>query len=129
MRSNTTLPIAVVDLLRVVEPKQVKKMEDIKRRRDMVIDQSRNRCEQHAASAEKNGDTGNLSAIELQMMDEAARAEHAAGRELDTLVSKGGPQYRQIYAHACELLGVAWPLVNPIALPSAPMKEKNGVAA
>ncbi len=129
MRNNTTLPIAAVDYLRVIELDRVKKMEAIKQRRDAGINQSREHAEQQAAQAEKSGVTEQLKAVESKLADETARAEQAAARELDALVTGADPQFRGIFAQARGLLGAEWPLENPVALPMAPALPKGGASA
>lgn len=120
LRNNTTLPIAAVDLLRVVEPDRVKKMEKISQNRDAAIEQARARAEQYAAQAEQDGNTGRLSAVESQLADETTRAEQNAARELDALVAKANPRFCQFFVQARTLLGADWPLANAVALPQTP---------
>ncbi len=119
-RAMTTLPIAAIDLLRVVEPERVKMMEDIKHRQDAQIDASRTSAERRAATLEHTSDVKQLRAVEKSLMVEAAEAQQKATHHLEALVAAGGGPFRQIFARARDLLGGQWPLADSVAIPRAP---------
>lgn len=128
MRNNTTMPIAAIDLLRVIEPPRVAEMEKIKQRRDATNERERSQIEQQAATA-KQGDSAMLAAAEFHQANEDALAKQTAYSELDPLVANGSEQFHDVFAPARDLLGQEWPLENPIALPQAPAAQQGSTPA
>lgn len=125
-RPMTTLPLAAIDLLRVVEPERVKLMEHIKQRLAARTDQSRETVERRALELEQVNDARRFRAVEESFAQDAARAEQDAARQIDRVATAGGTQFRQIFARARALLGEQWPLANLAAVPGA---ARSGQAA
>ena len=118
-RQMTTLPIAAVDVLRVVEPKRVKRMEALKQRQEAQIGAARASAEQRIAVLEHNGDAQRLRVIEDRLAHETAQARQEAAQSLNKLVGAGNEQFRALFARARDLLGEQWPLLDPMAMPQA----------
>ena len=119
-RAMTTLPLAAVDLLRILEPERVKKMEDIKHRLDASIDQSTQALEAGAGEIEKSQGTQQFRALEENLKNESAMAERRAAKAIEALAANGSERFREIFLKARNLLGTQWPLLSPIAFPRAP---------
>jgi hypothetical protein len=64
----TTLPIAALDLLRLVDTDRVRRMEDVKHRLDARIDKARAALEQRAAELEQAGEPHQLRAAEDDLL-------------------------------------------------------------
>ncbi|MCP4991051.1 MAG: hypothetical protein GY928_34875 [Colwellia sp.] len=126
-RAMTTLPIAAVDLLRIVEPKRVKLMEDIKNWQDVQIDKSRQAVEKRAGELEGSNDAQQFRAIEEELARETARTKQVASQKLNAVAAAGGEQFRQFFVKARCLLDNQWLLSNPTAIPRA--SNMAGVAA
>jgi hypothetical protein len=116
-RGMTTLTLAVVDLLRVIEPERVNRIEEVKHRFQRRVVESRQSVEQHAAALEAGGDGAQLRAAEERLALATAQAEEGATLELNALVAQGGEKFRRVFAEARELLGQEWPLFTELAPP------------
>lgn len=125
----TTLPLAAIDLLRVIEPERVKLMEHIKQRLAARTDQSRETVERRALELEQVNDARRFRAVEESFAQDAARAEQDAARQIDRVATTGGAQFRQIFAKARALLGERWPLANLAAVPGAARSDQAANAA
>ena len=120
MRAMTTLPIAAVDLLRVLEPARVKRMEEVKEHRDLQQKKARETAEQRAVALEGSDDAQQYHRVEEILTQENIRAEQAAAQELEMVSAGGSEPFRQVFTKARSLLGVKWPLTGPAAHPSSP---------
>ncbi|CAN5907525.1 hypothetical protein BH11PSE8_BH11PSE8_34000 [soil metagenome] len=114
-RAMTTLPVALVDMLRVIDRDRVTRMQSAKSDLLAQFEAARNHAESNGAAA---GDAPNALATidaELGRAQDEARA-HAAAR-LDALVAEGTQPFRDVAAQAVSLLGDDWMTGNDIALP------------
>jgi hypothetical protein len=129
----TTLPIAALDLLRLVDTDRVRRMEDVKHRLDARIDKARAALEQRAAELEQAGEPHQLRAAEDDLARETSRAREEATQGLEAVARSGGKEFCEIYANVRRLLGDPWPLQTPGAMPGAPAPAQTtstaGVAA
>lgn len=119
VRAMTTLPVAAVDLLRVIDAARVKMIEDIKRRQNTRHGQALAAAEEHAAALENTDDMQALRTVETQLARELEAADETAARELDNVTTAGAADFRETFARARDLLGPDWPLNMPVALPAA----------
>ncbi|MGH8578794.1 MAG: hypothetical protein ACREVK_01270 [Gammaproteobacteria bacterium] len=119
-RAMTTLPIAAVDLLRIVEPARVTQMEEVKHRLDARIDASRRTLEQQAQSLGETATQQQFQALEDDLSVAIAAADLDADRALESITSAGNQQFRRIFVKAREMLGKEWPLFSPAAMPRTP---------
>lgn len=119
-RMMTTMPLAAVDILRVVEPDRVKKLEEIKHRQDEDQEKARTVAEQRAASLKGKNDPKLFTAIEDDLESDYNNAQHTAALKLEVVVADSGELFRQYFTRGKNLLGEQWPLDSAIALPSAP---------
>ncbi|MDY0041230.1 MAG: hypothetical protein RBS57_13040 [Desulforhabdus sp.] len=125
-RVMTTLPIAAIDLLRVIEPERVERIEQVKRRFQDRIVQSRMAVEQRAAALEAGGDVEQLRAEEKRLAVATARGEKQAVAELDMVVAQSGEKFRRAFAEGRELLGAPWPIFCEVALPQSQLIQAAG---
>ncbi len=120
-RAMTTLPMAAIDLLRVIEPERVKRMEAIKQRQE----EARIGAEQQAAEAEGRHASQLLRTIENQLENETTQAEHAAMQSIESEAGAGDERFRRQFAQAQDLLGEAWPLSHLMAAPVSDTAEAS----
>ncbi len=118
-RAMTTLPVAAVDLLRIIEPERVKLIEDIKRRQIAQQGQALTDAEQSATALEATHDAQQLHAVEARLAADNGAAEQHAVMELETVAANGSEDFRAIFTRARHLLGAEWPLGMAVALPGA----------
>ena len=115
-RSMTSLPIAAVDLLRVIEPKRIERMEHIKYRQNVQINESRKKAEQRAAELEQSTNTQPFHEIEKDLEKETAQAKQTAAQQLDVSAADGSEPFQQVFSKARDLLGASWPLETLISM-------------
>jgi tetratricopeptide (TPR) repeat protein len=125
-RSITTLPLAVVDLLRVIESEQVQSMEHVKFQLDAHIAHLRDTTEQQSIVLEDCTDVSRFRTLEKELVRHEALAEQNAVQALDAVVATASEEFRHIYTSGKALFGKGWPLASPIALPSAPVVSTQG---
>ena len=116
-RSMTSLPIAAVDLLRVLEPKRIERMEHIKYRQNVQMNESRKNAEQRASELEQSTSTQPFHEIEKDLEKETEHAKQTAAQQLDGLASDGSEPFQQVFSKARDLLGASWPLETLIPMP------------
>jgi hypothetical protein len=118
-RPMTTLPIAALDLLRVLDPARVTLMEDIKSRLTARELEARQAAERRAAELEGTQDAAAFAQAEA---DRAAGVEAArldAAGELHRVVSAADARFTEAFATGQSLFGGGWPLVTLSAVPMA----------
>jgi tetratricopeptide (TPR) repeat protein len=118
-RNMTTLPLVAVEILRAIEPQRVEAMEAIKHQRDARVKALDETFESKAAELERSVDSDNFRNIKAALERETLRAEKDASNQLDILAANGNASFTETFAYARELLGSAWPLATPIALPQS----------
>jgi tetratricopeptide (TPR) repeat protein len=121
-RGMTTLPIAAMDLLRVLDAERVVSMQQVRARLDERLEQAGNTLEERAQSASP----ADSAVLEQQHEDELEQAHAQGDAELAEVVAAAPEPFTTAFQRGRELLGEEWPLDNAIALP-APVKE--GTAA
>lgn len=99
-RAMTTLPIAAVDLLRVVEPARATQMEEVQHRLLARIDASRRLLEKDAESLGETATQQQFRALEEDLSVAMAAANRDADRELESIANAGNEQYRRICSGA-----------------------------
>jgi hypothetical protein len=117
-RSMTTLPIAAMDRLRVLDAGRVEAMQQIRGRLDDQARQARDELEQSAPTADR------AAAMRLEQRYDARlrQADDECHVELVGVVNAAPAQFADGFQQARALLGDDWPLDNAIALP-APVKD------
>ncbi|CAN7746443.1 MULTISPECIES: hypothetical protein [unclassified Variovorax] len=119
-RAITTLPLAAMDLLRVIDPERVGLMEGIKQRLDARVEASGAAAEARAADLENSSDAEQFRAVEKDLAREIEHGGREAAQELDAVAAGGNEQFVDIFSYARELIGPQWPLGTALALPAAP---------
>jgi hypothetical protein len=117
-RGMTTLPIAALDLVRVLDPSRVGLMDDVKNRvraRELVALRA---LERRAVELEGTNDPEPFEAAEAEYVRQCEAAAHDAGDELQAIATGGDPRFAEAFASARGLLGPQWPLT---ALPVVPL--------
>jgi tetratricopeptide (TPR) repeat protein len=117
-RGMTTLPIAAMDLLRVLDAERVASMQQVRARLDERIKQAGDTLEERAQTVSPI----DSAVIEQQHADQLEQAHAQGDTELAELVAAAPKPFNAAFQRGRELLGEEWPLDNPIALP-APVKE------
>ena len=116
-RAMTTLPLAAIDLLRVMEPKRVEHMEHIKYQQKARIAASLKKADQRAVELEHSKDPREFRAVEEALKKETIQAEQATARQLDALAAAATEPFQQVFSKMRNLLGAAWPLDALTAIP------------
>jgi hypothetical protein len=111
-RSMTTLPIAAMDLLSLVEPERAEAIKDVKRGRDARESAIRTAAEARAAEVETTENFGNIRVIEDRLGTDLQNSEERARKEVEAVVQRSGTEFHRRFAETCELLGPDWPLVT-----------------
>jgi tetratricopeptide (TPR) repeat protein len=117
-RGMTTLPIAAMDLLRVLDAERVASMQQVRARLDERIKQAGDTLEERAQTVS----VVDSAVIEQQHADQLEQAHFVGDTELAELVAAAPRPFNAAFQRGRELLGEEWPLDNAIALP-APVKE------
>lgn len=117
-RPMTTLPIAAVDMLRMIDGKRVQAMEQIKFQLETAMTSARSKANQKALELEKNNDPQVIANIEIKLEENVREAGQAAQGTIDSLAAEGDAQFQEIFSKARELLGDLWPMDTLSALSS-----------
>jgi tetratricopeptide (TPR) repeat protein len=131
-RSLTTMPLAAVDLLRLLDGERVSEIERGKARLEARLADARRLAEERAVAVEDDPDPSLMSAIEDELERESARARADAEQELMAVVAPADTPFREQFGRARQLLGPDWPLASPMVLAPAgvpPEAPPEGVPA
>jgi predicted nucleic acid-binding Zn-ribbon protein len=120
----TTLPIAAVDLLRVLDAPRVASMQQIRQRIDDRLAHATQQLEAGTQSLVKSGDS---AVLEHRHQTAVEGIEQEGEKQLEKLVAEADPSFIAAFEHARELLGPSWPLDNTVAL-SAPAVKQDAAA-
>jgi tetratricopeptide (TPR) repeat protein len=121
-RAMTTLPIAAMDLLGVIEPERAEAIKDVKHGCDARETEIRAVAEARAVEIEKTKDFQTISAVEEGLKTDFQSSEERAGRELQAVVKASGTEFRRTFAETCNLLGQDWPIATA-AIPRMPSTD------
>ncbi len=128
-RAQTTMPIAAVDLLRVIDGNCVSLLERAKGRLEARLTQARRLAEDRAIIVENEPGPANADSIEFELENEINEARDDAERELESTIAPTSSLFREQFARARQLLGPAWPMESAMALPPAVEAPTDGAAA
>jgi hypothetical protein len=128
-RGLTTMGLAAVDLLRVLDGERVRVMERGKGRLEARLADARRLAEERAVAVEDEPDPSLASVIEDELERETAQARDDAERELVSVVEPASAPFREQFVRARQLLGRAWPLESPMALMPVTEAPAEGVPA
>jgi hypothetical protein len=115
----TTLPLAALDLLRMLDPERVGAIEGIKHRAILREVRVRATLEEEATWLEGVQDPTRFDPIEARAERELEAAAHDAECELQSIVQAGDERFREAFARGRARLGVEWPLASVIAASAA----------
>lgn len=119
-REMSTLPLAAVDLLRLIAPKRVEKIEKVKIDLEQQTGRLRQAVERQAAELEAGADADQYREAEEHLARATAQAEQQAEKRLNTLVAGGNDAFRHVFTQSRNLLGRQWPLFSAAAMPHPP---------
>ena len=129
-RPMTTLPLHSFEMLRLIEPDRAGRIEAIRRELDRQEVAGRARLETQAASLEGASDVAALRQVEQQHLAEMEDLLRQAQARADSEAAGGGPAFREVFEHARDLLGPAWPIAMQGAIGPAPhLSNAQGAAA
>ncbi|SDW62854.1 hypothetical protein [Nitrosomonas communis] len=128
-RPITTMPLAAIDLLRIIDPERVQLMEDIKYRFIAAIEKANEVLEQQAEELDKAQDTQQLHIAEETLKLNKERAKREAEYALDEVVRAGSEQFQDIFSQARELLNKEWPLATLAAVQLPSELQNQGMIA
>jgi hypothetical protein len=118
-RPMSTLPIAALDLLRVLDPQRVSRMEDLKNRVSARELDALRALERRAAELEGESEPRPFDHTEGEYIRTLALARYEGDKELQQMVSDAEPRFAAAFANGQGLLGPQWPLE---ALPAVPLR-------
>jgi hypothetical protein len=116
-RPMTTLPIAAFDLMRVLDPKRVRAIDDIRNRQSACGLEALQALERSAVALEGEDDAQPFDEAEAEYARRCAAAQRDAERELEAIARDGDSRFADVLATGRELLGAPWPLANAAAAP------------
>jgi tetratricopeptide (TPR) repeat protein len=122
-REMSTLPLTAVDLLRLIEPKRVVKIEKIKINLEQQAGRLRQAVELRSAELEAGADAEQYRHAEEHLARATAQAVEQAQKQLNTLVAGASQPFRHVFTQARNLLGRQWPLFSAAAMPQTPQPD------
>lgn len=128
-RSLTTMPLAAVDLLRVLDGECVSRLERGKGRLEARMVDARRLAEERAVAVEDHPDPSLTDAIDAELERELQQARADAEQALTSVIAPADPPFREQFHRARQLLGPDWPLESPMVLAAAPAAPPEGVPA
>lgn len=118
-RPMTTLPVAAVDQLRLIDAARVDQLQQIK---NLLVDvKARNTADATAKAEQLDASATPQDTVQLQQQleDGNRKADEQASVAVQSVVGGGSLEFRSLFMRCRSLLGEAWPLVQPLALPVA----------
>lgn len=116
-RAMTTLPVALVDMLRTLEAPRVERMQLAKGRLQQALDGIGQRSEARGAQLTAAGVAGALAIVDQERAQQAEAAAAEARAAIDAAAQGAGAPFQQVLARGQGLLGVDWLVDNDTALP------------
>jgi hypothetical protein len=116
----TTLPIAAVDLLRLLDADRVRAMEEVKRRVDEGSVAARARAEASATPLETDVNPQRAGEVDAALASDLAAAQQQGEQELSSLVAEAPEDFRDEFAMIRETLNADWPRAFLSAIPVVP---------
>lgn len=107
-RMNTTLPIGIVALLRMIEPERVDALAAVKHELDDSQALSLRSLEQRAAAVTVAADAQHLNVLEETHVEEVDRLEQAAKQLHYQIAAQGNKRFVEVYRASNDLLGAGW---------------------
>jgi hypothetical protein len=132
VRGMTTLPLAAIDLLRVLDDDRTKAIDEIRTRATGRAEALSGMLEQHAALHERTVDPGATRAVEDGLARENDAVAQQAEQELQALVTGADGAFQRAFARARRVIGRGWPLgavVSPAAGVTSDAGETEAVSA
>lgn len=109
-RPMTTLPLAGIELLRLIEPRRVKSIEQIARTRTATIAEARGLAESRAAQLASPDDASRLHIVHQELTETLQAATVEAAQSLDEIgLREGEPPFCAAYTRLRALLESQWP--------------------
>jgi hypothetical protein len=118
-RMMTSLPIAALDRLRVLDERSVSRMEDIKSRANAREHEAYLALEQQAAELENVRQPEPFDAAEARYDRQLEAAWQKGDDDLQAVADRAERRFAEAYANGRQLLGPEWPLAT--LLPAAPL--------
>ena len=109
-RPNSTLSIAAVDLLRILDQERIGQMEHVKFRLNEQINNSQKKLDSRAAELEQSTGNGLIQQAEKDLVEETARTEQGATQQVSKLAQDGSERFLKTFIRSRELLSDSWPL-------------------
>ena len=119
-RATTTLPVALVDMLRIIDAERVARMQQAKRALQQALHAARQACETRGTQLAAAGAPGALESVETEYQNQAHNALTEADRQLLALCADAPPAFTKVLARGQQLLGDDWLVDNDLALPPTP---------
>lgn len=110
-RPMTTLPVAALDLLRVLDAPRVSRMEEAKSRATARRHEAFLALERSAAGLENVREQAPFDAALARYARQTEAAEQIAGQDVQALAHRAGLRFAEVFGQGRQLLGMQWPLM------------------
>jgi tetratricopeptide (TPR) repeat protein len=131
-RAMTTLPIAAMDLLCVIEPERAEALKHVKHEHDAREAEIRTAVEARAVEIDKIQNFALIPTVEDNLKTDLQNAENEASNQLAAVADRSGTEFRRTFTASCDLLGPDWPLTTaaiPRMPPTDEARRSKGVTA
>jgi hypothetical protein len=125
-RIMSTLAIAAVDMLRVIDPGRVRAMERVKQRETERVAAARHRAEAGAAALEAAPNAQRANDVDESLAREIGAAREASEQELNKVAAEGNESFRNHFEEIRDLLSADWPAALMGAIPAAAAVSETG---
>jgi hypothetical protein len=115
----TTLPVAAVDQLRLIDAARVDQLQQIK---NLLVDVKARNIADATAKAEQldaSATPQDTAQLQQQLDTNNRTADEQASVAVQSVVGGGSLEFKSLFMRCRSLLGEGWPLVQPLALPVA----------
>jgi len=110
LRLMSTLPIAALDLLRMLDARCVERMEKISNRAKARESDAFQALERQAAKLENRRDLASFDVAETQYTNQLQAAQQTVDQELLAAAGGGNRRFVEAFENARQLLGPQWPM-------------------
>lgn len=117
VRGLTTLPLAGIDVLRVIDSSRIDRMQSIKFERDTAIGKARQECERQVLALGQTPTPDAFRQLEAALSCSSQDADAKALNAFRLCVARASPEFKDLMNCLDELLGQGWMMNALIALP------------
>lgn len=124
-RCSSTLPLAALDLLRLLGPTPVQQIAQVQARMQRQLAALAQRAEQDAAAAEASPDPAVTTALQARLDEAQGRCHAQAEQALQAVLAAAPAPWQAEFRQVRELLGPDWPLHSDWNLALVPAEAEE----